>query len=367
MDRGLISFFEISSCGFYRRKNMQPELICGSLNESLTSVTEWLQDRDFTQTIPWDVSASPNRTKIYCKIVEKDEATGDFMFVLWNRFGDDSGKVAGISADAKFGDEEGDSVNIATKDKGKPVVLGQPMYYWFIPEHNLVASINFPHSTAATEDVCLYIKRCIDLRVHHPNKTTNETVSFNPQSNKQITTKTVNYLSEDGQYSLKYKFECHKKELSFERYNLSKLANSISHLVIRDTISTEQDHSKDPTFRLYDIIRGVRTKKVFTKQVEIVEKADFTVDELSEIARVHKEEYCQADSWNNIGFREESRDVTHWLNDYARKEQIFVEPLKDGNTYHTAKKLMTQVQRIREDILVFVAAPKQQEAKAVGE
>ncbi|MCT7944850.1 hypothetical protein [Shewanella septentrionalis] len=354
MDRGLISFFEIVNCGFYSFKNKELCLVEGSVQDSLCSVTSWLQDRDFTQTIPWDVDSSPNRTKVYCKAVEYNEVNGDYIFVFWNRFGDESGKVAGISADAKFGGD-GDSVNLSTKEKGKEVILGQPMYYWFIPEYNLVASINFPHSTAATEDVCMYVKRCIDLRIEHPRKKVNEATSFNTKTSKQITTKYVSYKSEGSDCSLRYKFECRTKELSFDNYNLKKLSSTISHIVIRDTISTVKEDDKDTSFKLYDLVRGVRNKKTFTKQVEIIEKSNFSAEELKSISSLHKSEYSFSGSWNNIGFREDNSEVTHWLNDYARKEQIFVDPLKSGVSYHSAKKLMEEIQKIRSDILVFVA------------
>lgn len=94
------------------------------MTESLTLVEQWVKGRDFTQTVPWDVESSPHRTQIYCKDIAVNTVTKDVLFVLWKRYGDDSGKVKGISPDAKFGSNPEDSIKIDAKVKGQSAILG---------------------------------------------------------------------------------------------------------------------------------------------------------------------------------------------------------------------------------------------------
>ncbi|WP_279488345.1 hypothetical protein [Aeromonas veronii] len=90
MEQGLITFFDVSQCGFYRqRKEKAQELIEGSLADTLSLVTKWLEGREVEQTIPWDVETHPYRTKVYCKSMEYDPVTGGlsiyFLEKVWQR------------------------------------------------------------------------------------------------------------------------------------------------------------------------------------------------------------------------------------------------------------------------------------------
>ncbi|CAH8195525.1 hypothetical protein [Vibrio aestuarianus] len=369
MERGLISFFEVNECGFYRmRNNKDSEHVEGSLTDSLTLVEQWVKSRDFTQTVPWDVESSPLRTQIYCKDIAVNPVSKDALFVLWKRYGDDSGKVKGISPDAKFGANPEDSIKIDAKVKGQSAILGEPMYYWFIPELNVVASINFPHSVASTTDVCNYIKRCIDLRISHPRKKVVEQTSFNQFSNREQTVKRVIYKSRDGKFSMNFKFDVHMKELSSQKANIKNLCKKITHIVVRDTISTVQEDQKDSCFRLFDLIQGKSLKKKFQKQVEIIEERRLSEEELKSMLEVYHQEFKQTDTWNNVGFREDGNDTTRWFNKYVSKEHILMEPLDRNSNFHSAKSLLDELQKSRSDLLQTVISESDESVPvAVGE
>ena len=369
MERGLISFFEVNECGFYRmRNNKDSEYVEGSLTDSLTLVEQWVKSRDFTQTVPWDVESSPLRTQIYCKDIAVNPVSEDALFVLWKRYGDDSGKVKGISPDAKFGANPEDSIKIDAKVKGQSAILGEPMYYWFIPELNVVASINFPHSVASTTDVCNYIKRCIDLRISHPRKKVVEQTSFNQFSNREQIVKRVIYKSKDGKFSMNYKFDVHMKELSSQKANIKNLCKKITHIVVRDTISTVQEDQKDSCFRLFDLIQGKSLKKKFQKQVEIIEERRLSEEELKSMLEVYHQEFKQTDTWNNVGFREDGNDTTRWFNKYVSKEHILMEPLDRNSNFHSAKSLLDELQKSRSDLLQTVISESDESVPvAVGE
>lgn len=369
MERGLISFFEVKECGFYRlRNNKDNEYIDGSLNESLSMVENWVKSRDFTQTIPWDIDSSPSRVQIYCKDIAIDSKTKDYLFVLWKRYGNDSGKVKGISPEAKFGSNPEDSIKIDAKIKGQSAILGEPMYYWFIPELNIIASINFPHSVISTNDLCDYIKRCIDLRIHNNKKKTTERRVFNQFSNKEQTVKSVTYRSEDNSYSMSYKFDVHMKELSSQKANISSLCKKITHLVIRDTISTVQEDNKDSCFRLFDMIQGKSLKKKFRKQLEIIEERSISEEELKSMLEVYHQEFNETDTWNNFGFKEHANDTTRWFNKYVNKEHILMEPLDKKANFYSAKSLLDEIQKHRSDFLQMIYSDKEEVTPiAVGE
>ncbi|CAA0113580.1 Uncharacterised protein [BD1-7 clade bacterium] len=348
-DKGLISFFEVKQCGFYKNGSKDEVPIDGALDEILEKFCAWVDSRDFIQTIPWDVSSHQKRTQIYCKSIAHDETTKDTLLVLWKRFGDDSGKVSGISPDAKVGVDSGDSIQLDSKVKGQSAILGQPMYYWIIPSLDIIATVNFPHSSAATFDVCQYLKRCMDYRIDHPSKKVTEKESEHPDTGMPIIRKNVTYWDDGANCNLKFKLSASTKEINSDRANADVLANRITHIVIRDTISTFQSDDKDALFKLWS---KVNKKKKFSKNIELVESANLTPDEVSEILKIHEKEYNPSNKWINIGFRESENDSTKWFHKYVTKEHIFLPYLDRSQNYYPAKVVLDKILKKRDEILL---------------
>lgn len=356
MEHGLISFFELEQCGFYYKSGSEHQHVEGTVKEVMNSFCEWVKNRDFNQTIPWDVENHPKRQQIYCKSVSQDQNTGDTLLVLWKRFGDDSGKVSGISPDAKVGHDTGDSIKIDHKVKGQSAILGQPMYYWIIPELNVLATINFSHSCAATKEVCDYLKRCVDYRIPHPRKHTIEREGVNPHTGETIVTKAISFLTEDQKRTMHFRFFASMKELDSTKANAARLAPRISHIVVRDTISTNIGSDKDPLFSLW---AKMQKKKKLSKQLEIIEEVALTQDELLEIIELHKAEYNPANKWNNIGFKEEGSETIRWFDKYVSREHLRLTPLAHDQNYYSANTVLDRIIQEREILLSqFLAKPK---------
>lgn len=373
MEKGLISFFEVTHCGFYRMRNKRDsELVEGSLNETIQLVTNWVKNKEFSQTIPWDVATNPNRTQIYCKSVTSDAVTGDSLFVFWKRFSDDSGNLSGILADSKVGSNKGDSIKVGKKVGGKPVILGQPMYYWFIPEYNLIASVKFPNSLADTDSIYDYFKRTIDLRVEHPRKEIHEHDIYNQHAGRNITTKNVCYRSGDDTYTMKFRFHGQLKELSVKNVDTDRLSKTISHIVVRDTISTVKEDDKDSIFKLWDKVTKEQKGKYFKKQVEIVSEANLNGNELKSMLNVYCEEYDPTEEdWNNVGFKTDGKDgTTKWFNRYVDRAHVLIDTLeKEAGNYYPAEKILPILTKQRADILAPILEGDEEEEldKVVGE
>ncbi|HTF96689.1 MAG TPA: hypothetical protein VL995_11195 [Cellvibrio sp.] len=348
MEHGLISFFELEQCGFFCKNGSEYQHEEGTVEDAMNSFCEWVKDRDFNQTIPWDVENHPRRQQIYCKSVSQDSNTGDTLLVLWKRYGDDSGKVSGISPDAKVGKDTGDSIKIDPKFKGQSAILGQPMYYWIVPKLNILATINFAHSCAATKEVCDYLKRCVDYRISHPRKKVTEREGINPNNGEPIISKLVNFSTEDNKRTMRFRFSASMKELNSSKANAARLASRISHIVVRDTISTNKVSEKDPIFTLW---AKMHKKKKVSKQLEIVEEVALTQNELSEIIELHKAEYNPANKWNNIGFKEAGSDTIKWLDKYVSREHIRLPALAHDQNYYSANTMLKRILTERDILL----------------
>lgn len=357
MEQGLISFFDVKDSGFYRLRRGTSDYVEGNLESALQSIYDWLKGRDFDQTIPWDPSKSPLRTQVYCKSIYKDSRSGDFVFVLWKKFGNDSGSINGILAKSKVDDSGKDSHKVATTIAGQDVIYGEPMYYWFIPSIGVIASIKFPNSLCDSDNVFNYIKKCMDLRVPHLRKKESERTVYNQFAGRDVHIKNVTYLSEDGKYHLVFRLHAELKELSINEASLDSLSKKITHLVVRETISAQQSVTKSGIFELFDkVLRNTGNTISQEKQVEIVTEQSLSVDELKSIIKTYNTEFSSDAIWNNIGFKSDGIDgQTKWFDRYVDRKHIKIDPADKKDSYYTAETLMSVLQSDRSSLLDFAS------------
>lgn len=346
LEKGNIRFFKVDHCGFYKQKSGAKQHVDGDMKFVIEKFRDWVAGREFKNTIPWDVDANPKREQLYCRCIEVDAETGDALVVFWRRIGNGNTKFGGISLNAKVGDDGSQDLNIDTND----MIVGQPMYYWFIPEFDVIATINFPHATASTENLRHYIKRCFDNRIDHPHKIISHI-------DHPITGNTVNvtYKNPDDGSSSRFYFEASLKELSASEMEPDKLATKISHVVTRDVISHISDttEGKKTSFRLFDKVKAVKV----SKNVEIIEQVDLNEDELRRLIEIHQEELQSLeddDNWCNIGFKEHGSDKTRWLDSYVTQSYILMSPRLKGSLYFNSRSVMHEIKQKRSSLLSFL-------------
>ncbi|WP_286295200.1 hypothetical protein [Vibrio apostichopi] len=365
MENGLITFFEIEECGFYRSKKLGDSKkrssvhVKGDLKEILDKVIEWAKPRDFCETLPFDSASHPNRSHVYFKDCEVSAENGDRLIVFCKAFSNDEGKLSGFVQDAKVGSASGDVIQVEKNAKGKKLIYGAPMYFWYIPEQNLIASIKFPHAIVNTDEMCWYIKRSIENFIPDENKVVHNSTQFNHFANKDIDRKNVTYKSPCGKYSTKFSFKAKMRELNIDDISPDHLAPYITHLVIRETISLEKKIEKNPVLSLWNKVNKKRTSTKPKKHVEIIEEATVTADELRDILNIYNEENdgsknSEGVPWNDIGFRTNDEDTTKWFSNYVDRRKITLDPTqKMDGSYYPAKTVMNTLQDVRESLLNF--------------
>ncbi|MCW3171666.1 hypothetical protein [Shewanella subflava] len=371
MEKGLVTFFDVKECGFYRiRRGKDSEYVRGSLSETIGSIYSWVKGRDTDQTIPWCTKRHPMRTQIYCKSASYDEETGDYFFVFWKKYGESNGNVSGVLAKSKVNDSKKDTHKVNTQVKGQQVILGEPMYYWFIPEHNIIASVKLPHSLSDSDNMLNYLKKCVDLRIEIPGKSAAERTVYNSKAGRDVIIKTVSYQSDDKKFSLNFKLSAELKELNVNSVSLSALSEQITHLVVRETITSSKDVKKDSIFSLFDQISMKKRQRIsMSKQVEIITEENLTYTELSNIINMYNNDFDAGDSvWDNIGFKVDGVEgSTKWFDKYVERKHVLIEPKhKKDDSYYPAEQFLNEVKRERKSLLDFIAIEKEQAKLAVG-
>lgn len=353
MEKGLITFFNIDFAGFYQTKIKKDPLHHeGNISSALDSVISWAEKRDFIDTVPWDVDEHRLRSQFFFKSAYKDEETDDYLLVFLKKTSDDDGNFNGFKARSKFGDNQGDSVKVGKKINGESAIFGQPMYYWVIPEFNLIASIRFPHSLVDTDAVKDYIKRCIELRIPHDRRTTHERIHFNQKAMRDLTIKNIFFKSEDGKKSLKFYLKFTERRVTIGEVNHKDLAKKITHIVTRDVIKAKNIQANEhPILGLFS--KFVTSKNnLNNKHVEVETEVSMTEEELIDTIRIYEEEYDPLNEWVNVGFRLEGEDNPKFFNSYLERSSIFLNPAdKIDENYFSPETIFEEIKKSREDFL----------------
>lgn len=317
---GHMNFFAVEKCGLYKVNNDTP-FGC-EIEETFDLIMNWVGSRSLAETTPWDPETRGSKSKCYCRGIYKDNATGDFVVVLWKSDTDSNGTLMGAIEDSSLGDEK--IVEYTNNYKGQKVIWGRPCYYWIIPSLQTVVSIKFEHSVCDTQLFQEWVIACINNRVQHPNKS------------KETTERGFVRLSyidgrEDNPYRYAYRFDLHLRSLNTSKAELSELSSKVTHIIRRETILVKANNEReDWVNKLNNLIPFVSAApKSKKRQIEITAEARPTPLELKSIIETHAKENRSDGAWDNVGFRKSDGRVA-WVDKYRLKETIYVSNYNSG-------------------------------------
>ena len=348
LDKGLVTFFDVEECGFYRTKrNEKNEFIAGTQKQIIKRVYSWVKARHSFECTSPVATDNKNKSYIYCKHVTFDKETGDALFVFWKSNPESDGKLNGVYADSKVNDNSTDTHKLGLKVNNKKVIPGQPMYYWFMPNENLLASIKFEDSAAETSEVAKYIRNCINLRIPNKYKKESESPRYNAKLDKEIIVKKTMMSIRVGKerFNISFSLKTKVKQIKvgvFKTNNIEKLAKKITHVVVRDTISTKQENVGSALFKKINSLFGGKNEAERSKHIEYISEEQLTGDSLQAIINEYETNEIFKDKWYDIGFRtEESGNQTLWFSAHRASEYVRIDQsLKKGDSYYRSDDLL---------------------------
>lgn len=355
MDKGSITFFDVSDVGFYFRENKDDGSQVkvhhsGTYLEVIGAIGEWVVNRTFAATIPWDPEAHKEREPIYCKDLYTDPKTNDSLFVFWRGHSKLRSSTSGIKADARIGADKSDSVKLNKHDP-KKIISGEPMYYWFIPSKNLLATIDFKHSSLSSGDVFSYIKRCIDYRVDMSEK--NPTIKKVKTDEGSI--KVLKYKVKANDKGLYFKFDAKMRISSHSNIDLNEVAPTITHLVYKDKISTEVQSELSPQFQFFNKITGSAFKEhKASRRVIIKDEVNVTVKELQRLIERYQKEYDPLDDWLDMGFETAESNSPRYFSSFINRPHILLDERLRIGAYFGAEQLYNALSEKRNILLPSV-------------
>lgn len=359
----------------------------------LEAIKDWVDGRSFKTTVPWDDTKSKN-VNCYCHDVYKDEATGDFLFVLWKSDPENDKSMVGVKLDSS-----GNLSKFLKPDTGgdqKDVIWGHPSYYWFVPSKNYMVSVKFDNSRCDSDMVHDWINGCVNFRVKFPGIKTKEQVMASGQEkaftrvyfdikkevidaaegNSAKTTgdnatkpakEGATKADEEFKYKVTFKFKAALKIFSTTEAKINEIAQTTKYVLNRKLVST---YAKDEVLEGWvgGLSRIPVVSKLFSRpsqktkenlKVELKIETSPSKAEILDIIASSGD--TEADGWEKVGFMDQNMRVT-WAQEYRLTDSISVED--GGNDVIPAASLFSYLAPKRAEYIASIAKQKELEEAA---
>lgn len=348
MKLGYMTFFSVDKCGLYKVSD-ENSYGC-ELDETLELITDWVNGKSLSSTMPWDEGTKKHFANCYCRDIYKDESSGDYLIVLWKSDSDNTGSLWGAHEDGAFG--SGSVIKYNSKVKGKKVIWGRPCYYWVVPEYNTVVSLKFDNSLCDSGLFQEYIESAICNRAKHPNRSVEKT----DKGFSRIT-----FSDDENSYKYRYNFNMKLKSVDTANAELMKIVPKITHIIKRETIKINPKNERSDWINTFNsLIPFVSSKaKAKKRNIEIKAEAKPSVAEVRAIIEAHSSEERAKGSWDNVGFQTENGVA--WVDKYRLRDIIHM-PL-DSSDIFAASEIYKRISEKRNEFLKPVAAKSRKKAE----
>ncbi|ASE00648.1 hypothetical protein [Salmonella enterica] len=360
MDNGSITFFDIKACGFYRLKKNAEELDYkfGSPLEIFTGLSNWVNGKNFEDTIPWDINTHPLRSKTYCRGIVVDPNTNDIVVVIYRAIGGANGNLHGVRAGSLVGSNANDTVVAGNEREGEAIVWGDPCYYWIIPEHNKMASIIFPHSGADTFRFTNYVTNFVNNKSTLGQRKKQSSREFTPSKAPDrvvtVTTTTFEYGEGKDKCNCLFKFDVEQTKINTAKANLAEIRERITHTIIRDTTTTRANDERQPILKVVsNFLRSLVGDEVGEEPAIVApKKIEVIIDGAPSEAEIEALFAQRADEtdWVDVGFKVKDSEIPIWLTKYIVKSTLAIAD-SDGINHYSPQKILDEINRVRADLL----------------
>lgn len=334
-----IRFYKITQCGYYDHSNFQ----FGNIADILENVKVWITGKALNETQTYTVDPDNNESDIlrtYCYSIASN--SGEYLMTTWNENADVDGKMASM-------DEHGITGQAAVEAIAPPqgYVPGYPAFFWFLPSHNIFATIQLNTRLNGRKNLDSYLCGFLETRSKY--------VIFDEEAGNDF--KILGYgLSADNFKQLQPRFiSTLKKQPGVIDYIKSNCA-SIRKMIKKDKIEASRNESVTKWQALFRFFNG----KANTSLIQSAAKFSIEIErtpsknELNEII-AQWESDKQNYPFGDVGFNFIRDPQTRWLGHSIASDSFDLDVhYINKNILVDAQKLLSELQRQRDVILKII-------------
>lgn len=330
-----LTFFEFEQFGFYRRATR--ELLFGDMVPALQELHEWALDKDVGMTELASASRA-NRGSLPVYVFGLQPATGgDWVLATWNTVPNSEGGVASLARDSKVGRAPLVHDNPIVED----TIPGFPTYFWFVPEHNVFASLKFDNPITAVQPMLGYLKQFLRTESGYAVTDDNGTI--------------VGYrdLNGDGDHTKANVVVKAKAKGKAAEVELLKRERPKIRTVIRDGYLTQTAKRDRGLFqKLSQFLKDDTQPSYLTQQTKVHIAIDYTPTE-EELEQMIETELTttRVDEFEDLGFRLQGSQETIWINSARSRKTVNLNLLIPANGVLPVRDLADVIAARRREFL----------------
>ena len=161
-EEAVITFYRLNRFGYYFYGVNAPEF--GGLGNSLDQLRDWVAPgaKPIANTCTYELDEGEENYRTFCYDIVKHRVTGDHLLTTWNETPSVDGEIASVDGNGVVGNAQVDMTEIPDGH-----IPGFATYFWFIPEHNVFATIRFRHRNVGVDSMILYLREFLAKFTDH--------------------------------------------------------------------------------------------------------------------------------------------------------------------------------------------------------
>lgn len=158
-ERMTVTFYSVSQCGFYRFGQESPEF--GNMSGLISDLHRWSQGKVLADTKITEASGDGAQLPIYLSDIHLHK--GDALLEMWNEVpAAKDGKINSAPAQARVGE-----VTVVANKVARGTIPGYPTYFWFVPEHQVMATLRFDQLITGQKAMQEYCEQFLSAQSSH--------------------------------------------------------------------------------------------------------------------------------------------------------------------------------------------------------
>lgn len=336
-----VSLYNIVEQGLFQRNVEEP--IFSDLEVFLDDLIKWvtLGDKPLRETCTY-AELDYDLQKTFCYDIKKSSKTGNFLLITWNKVSDANNSVAKISGSAKVGE-----ANISTSTLDPDDIPGFPTYFWLLPKHNKLVTINFDYAQNGRQDLHKYLKDFFSKWSRYAFSSLNEKGERVVDHWKDPKDPETKYNHLYGRFESKLVRNSGKIEMLLNSWQRVRKIHQHNKISVKDLV-------KIPKVGLVNRMFGFTQSASNDVDIKFRLESERTFQSKKEFEKLIKEWEGQTNltKWDDLGFSLQGDTSTiHWLSS-SLANTTFDCPLdRDKNSIFNSQNLVDWLDLITPDIL----------------
>lgn len=333
-EQAKLLFYSVRKCGYYRFGSEEPEF--GDVDDLLQDLLAWVHDgKSLGETCTYEVEEGDILRTFCFDMVTNDQ--GDYLLTTWNETPSLQGQVASVSSGRPVG-----TADVHLTGIPRNAIPGYATYFWFIPEHNLLATIRFQHALNGHRNLNYYLKEFLAKWSSHvvisdDRDVDHSIAGYRYDQNSEIMHLRPAYIS------------------SLLRHPGSAQLIVNNRAVIRKIIRKNLllPHTIRDRTLVRNLLVGLGIQEPQPLQEEIKVKYEFehtpTAEELESIIVAWGNEH--ETRWDDVGFQFQGESEIHWLSHAFTKHETELDVTRENAEIVNAESLLRELSRQRRSLL----------------